>query len=102
MSDPMTTATAEMFLRRAEAAEAERDRLREALDDLCDRQHDYPTDLSKNSAWYQAFDDARALLAGSVSDKDREPAKRADAWNWGGVDMRPSSHPRSVSDKDRT
>jgi hypothetical protein len=56
---------------RAAALEAERDRLREALDDLCDRQHDYPTDLSKNSAWYQAFDDARALLAGSVSDKDR-------------------------------
>jgi hypothetical protein len=70
MSDPMTTATAEMFLRRAEAAEAERDRLREALEDMA--RH---VEMPDGEAWETAYRDLAqmvlAALAGSVSDKDR-------------------------------
>lgn len=56
----------------------ERDRLREVLEDLLDRKNDYPTDTStafKDAMWSESFDRARAALAGSVSDKDREPER---------------------------
>jgi hypothetical protein len=42
---------------------AERDRLREALEDLCERQYDFPTDLSRDREWARAFDRAREVLS---------------------------------------
>lgn len=43
---------------------AEADKLRAALEDLVDRQHDYPTDVSRRAPeWAAAFDRARRILA---------------------------------------
>lgn len=58
----------EGFLTRAAEAElrAEVERLRGALRDLLDRQHDYPTDLSDDPEWHRAFDEARFQLDGGM------------------------------------
>lgn len=41
-----------------------------AIEDLLDRQHDYPTDLSRDPEWSRAFDQVRAALG-----RVREPAE---------------------------
>ena len=41
--------------------------LRMALEDLCARQHDYPTDLSRDPEWAAAFARARAALGNTDS-----------------------------------
>jgi hypothetical protein len=48
--------------REVAALRAEVERLRERLEDLVDRQHDYPTDLSRDRGWAEAFDRAREEL----------------------------------------
>ncbi len=45
---------------------AERDRYREALEDLIDSQYDFPTDLSRMAPeWNAAFERAKEALAGA-------------------------------------
>jgi hypothetical protein len=47
---------------RLERVEAERNKLREELENLFERRNDYPTDLSSDPEWLEAFRRAGRLL----------------------------------------
>lgn len=55
-------AVAENYRIAFEAAVAQRDELREVVDELLEMQHEYPTELSRRAPeWRAAFDRARAV-----------------------------------------